>query len=217
MDPAPLQPGITADADVSALAEIGQLAESLRAAGANAKKVTVLGTASGEAITLSALTLARHLARDARVVVIDLAASSPTFAAVSVDASAPGLAELMQGQASFAQVITRDKLSRLHLVMAGRPGFDHSLLQSPRVTLAVDALLRAYDYVVLDAGTASELPADLLTANARAVVVPDASMDTDARTLMCEQLKAVGFSDVTMLARPVQTSDAAETPRVAAA
>jgi septum formation inhibitor-activating ATPase MinD len=123
----------------------------------------------------------------------------------------------MQGQASFAQVITRDKLSRLHLVMAGRPGFDHSLLQSPRVTLAVDALLRAYDYVVLDAGTASELPADLLTANARAVVVPDASMDTDARTLMCEQLKAVGFSDVTMLARPVQTSDAAETPRVAAA
>ncbi|MBR1085930.1 lipopolysaccharide biosynthesis protein [Bradyrhizobium manausense] len=217
MDPAPLQPDMTADADVSELAEIGRLAESLRAAGAKAKKITVLGTASGEAITLSTLTLARHLARDARVVVIDLAASSPTIAAVSVDASAPGLAELMQGQASFAQVITRDKLSRLHLVMAGRPGFDHSLLQSPRVTLAVDALLRAYDYVLLDAGTASDLPADLLTTNARAVVVPDVSMDTDARTLMCEQLKAVGFSDVTMLSRPVQPSDAGETPQVAAA
>ncbi len=51
-----------------------------------AKKVTVLGTAAGEAITLSTLTLARHLARDARVVVVDLAASSPTIAAVSVDA-----------------------------------------------------------------------------------------------------------------------------------
>lgn len=217
-EPAPLQPAMTADADVSEFAEIGQLAESLRVAGAGAKKVTVLGTAPGEAITLSTLTLARQLARDARVVVVDLAASSPTIAAVSIDASAPGLAELMQGEASFAQVITRDKLSRLHLVMAGRPGFDRSLLQSPRVTLAIDALLRAYDHVLIDAGGASDLPAELLTANARAVVVPDASMDPDARVLMCEQLKAVGFSEVTMLSRPVQPSDAGETPpRVVAA
>ncbi|SEN34953.1 exopolysaccharide transport family protein [Bradyrhizobium sp. OK095] len=216
-DPAPLQPEMTTDADVTGFAEIERLADSLRAAGAAAKKVTVLGTASGEAITLSTLTLARHLARDARVVVVDLAASSPTIAAVSVDASAPGLAELMRGEASFAQIITRDKLSRLHLVLAGRPGFDRSLLQSPRVTLAIDALLRAYDYVLLDAGSASDLPAELLTANARAVVVPDAAMTPDARTLMCEQLLAVGFSDVTMLSRPVQPSNGPETLRVVAA
>lgn len=218
IESAPLQPAMTVNADVSEFAEIGQLAESLIAAGAGAKKVTVLGTASGDAITLSTLTLARHLARDARVVVVDLAASSPTIAAVSVDPTAPGLAELMQGQASFAQVITRDKLSRLHLVMAGRPGFDRSLLQSPRVTLAIDALLRAYDHVIVDAGSAEDLPAELLTAHARAVVVPDASMESDARALMCEQLKAVGFSEVTMLSRPVQPSDAGETPpRVVAA
>lgn len=218
IESAPLQPAMTANADVSEFAEIGQLAESLIAAGAAAKKVTVLGTASGDAITLSTLTLARHLARDARVVVVDLAASSPTIAAVSVDPTAPGLAELMQGQASFAQIITRDKLSRLHLVMAGRPGFDRSLLQSPRVTLAIDALLRAYDHVIVDAGSAEDLPAELLTANARAVVVPDASMESDARALMCEQLKAVGFSEVTMLSRPVRPSDAGETPpRVVAA
>lgn len=218
IESAPLQPEMTANVDVSEFAEIGQLAESLIAAGAGAKKVTMLGTASGDAITLSTLALARHLARDARVVVVDLAASSPTIAAVSVDPTAPGLAELMQGQASFAQVITRDKLSRLHLVMAGRPGFDRSLLQSPRVTLAIDALLRAYDHVIVDAGSAEDLPAELLTANARAVVVPDASMESDARALMCEQLKAVGFSEVTMLSRPVRPSDAGETPpRVVAA
>lgn len=217
IEPAPLRPTMTANADASEFAEIGQLAESLIAAGAGAKKITVLGTASGDAITLSALTLARHLARDARVVVVDLAASSPTIAAVSVDPTVPGLAELMQGQASFAQIITRDKLSRLHLVMAGRPDFDRSLLQSPRVTLAIDALLRAYDHVIVDAGSAEDLPAELLTANARAVVVPDASMVSDARALMCEQLEAVGFSEVTMLSRPVQPSEAMEGPRVVAA
>jgi len=185
-EPAPLQPEMTADADVTEFVEIEHLANIMRGEGAAAKKVSVLGTAAGEAITLSTLTLARHLARDARVVVVDLAASSLTIAAVSVDPMAPGLAELIQGEASFAQVINRDKFSRLHLVVAGRPGFDRSLLQSPRVALAIYALLSAYDHVLLDAGSASDLPAELLTANARAVVVPDASMTPDARTLMCE-------------------------------
>jgi uncharacterized protein involved in exopolysaccharide biosynthesis/Mrp family chromosome partitioning ATPase len=200
------------------LTEIEQLAEDLRNAGQAARKVTILGTASGESITLTALTLARLLVRDARVVLVDLSASSPTLSDVAVDPTAPGLAELMLGDASFSQVITKDRLSRVHLVSAGRPGFDRALLQTPRLTLAIDALLRVYDHVLLDAGTASDLPAELLTAQARAVVVPDASMAADARTLTCDQLKAVGFSEVTMLSQPSQPADAVEPgPRVVAA
>src|SRR5450432_818281 len=200
------------------LAEIEQLANRLRGAGEAARKVTILGTASGESITLTALTLARLIARTARVVLVDLSASSPTIPAVSVDPSAPGLADLMLGEASFSQVITRDRLSRVHLVSSGRPGSDRALLQSPRLTLAIDALLRVYDHVLLDAGTASDLPAELLTAHARAVVVPEASMPADARILMCDQLRAVGFSEVTMLSKPSQPSDAVEPgPRVVAA
>jgi polysaccharide biosynthesis transport protein len=200
------------------LAEIERLAENLRDAGEAARKVTVLGTTSSESITLTVLTLARLIARDAKVVVVDLSASSPTLRAVSVDPVAPGLAELMLGEASFSQVITKDRLSRVHLVSAGRPGSDRALLQSSRLTLAIDALLRVYDHVLLDAGTASDLPAELLTAGARAVVVPDASMAADARKVMCDQLSAVGFSEVTMLSKPTQASDAVEPgPRVVAA
>jgi uncharacterized protein involved in exopolysaccharide biosynthesis/Mrp family chromosome partitioning ATPase len=207
----------TADA-VTAVSEVEQLADDLCRAGAGAHKVTVLGTAPGEGITLTALTLARRMARQGKIVVVDLAAFSPTIAAVSVDPNAPGLAELMQGEASFSEIITRDRLSRVHLVAAGRPGFDRAHLQSPRLTLAIDALLRVYDHVLLDAGGASDLPAELLTAQARAVVVPDASMPEDARTLMCEQLNAVGFSEVAMLSGPCQASDAIEvSPRVVAA
>jgi polysaccharide biosynthesis transport protein len=200
------------------ITEIEQLAESLREAGDGARKITILGTASSESITLTALTLARLMARNARVVVADLSVSSPTISAISVDPTAPGLVELMQGEASFSQVITRDRLSRVHLVSAGRPGSDRGLLQSPRLTLAIDALLRVYDHVLLDAGLASDLPAELLTSQARAVVVPDASMASDARTLMCDQLKAVGFSDVAMLSKPTLPSDAVDPgPRVVAA
>jgi uncharacterized protein involved in exopolysaccharide biosynthesis/Mrp family chromosome partitioning ATPase len=200
------------------LSEIEQLAGNLRVAGEAARKVTILGTASSERITLTALTLARLLAREARVVVVDLSATSLTISAISADPTAPGLAELMLGEASFSQVITRDRLSRAHLVSAGRPGSDRTLLQSPRLTLAVDALLRVYDHVLLDAGLASDLPAELLTTQARAVVVPDASMAADARTSMCDQLKAVGFLDVAMLSGPSLPSDAVDPgPRVVAA
>jgi succinoglycan biosynthesis transport protein ExoP len=201
----PLAPEIESD-----FTEVEQLAEKLLAAGAAARKVTILGTASSESITLTALTIARLIARSARVIVVDLAAASPTISAVSVDPNAPGLIELMQGEASFTQVITKDRLSRAHLVSAGRPGSDRALLQSPRLGLAIDALLRVYDYVLLDAGSASDLPAELLTSQARAVVVPDASMAADARHLMCDQLKAVGFSVVTMLSKPVPPSDAVD-------
>ena len=194
----PLAPEIESE-----LPEVEQLAEKLLAAGVAARKVTILGTAPSESITLTALTIARLIARKARVIVVDLAAASPTISAVSVDPNAPGLAEMMQGEASFTQVITRDRLSRTHLVSSGRPGSDRTLLQSPRIGLAIDALLKVYDHVLLDAGSASDLPAELLTSQARAVVVPDASMAADARDLMCDQLKAVGFSDVTMLSKPV--------------
>jgi succinoglycan biosynthesis transport protein ExoP len=218
-DSAPAAVSSETRADVAhGLTEIEQLAENLRSAGEAARKVTMLGTASGESITLTALTLARLIARRAKVVVVDLSASSPMISAVSVDPVAPGLAELMLGVASFSQVITKDRLSRVHLVSAGRPGSDRALLQSPRLTIAIDALLRVYDHVLLDAGTASDLSAELLTAQARAVVVPDASMADDARTVMCDQLKAVGFTEVTMLSKPSEPLNAVEPgPRVAAA
>jgi succinoglycan biosynthesis transport protein ExoP len=224
-DPAPRFSEVSAEiqheahADIAPeLNEIEQLADVLRGAGEAARKITILGTASGESITSTALTLARLLVRSARVVVVDLAAASPAISAASVDPVAPGLAELMLGEASFSQIITKDRLSRVHLVSAGRPGFDRALLQSPRLTLAIDALLRVYDHVLLDAGIASDLPAELLTTQARAVVVPDASMAADARAVMCDQLRAVGFGEVTMLSKPAQPSDAVEPgPRVVAA
>jgi Mrp family chromosome partitioning ATPase len=208
---------VTAES-VATLAEIEQLALEFAGAGEAARKITVLGNTSAESIALTALTLARLMARQSRVVVVDLSGLSPTIAAVSADTSAPGLAELAQGEASFSEIITKDRLSSIHLVCAGRPGFDRSLLQSPRLTLAIDALRRVYDHVVLDAGTASDLPAELLSTDARAVVVTEPSLEQGARTQIGEKLKAVGFADVAMLDRPAQPVDTIEPgPRVVAA
>jgi succinoglycan biosynthesis transport protein ExoP len=200
------------------LDEIDQLAKDLCEAGETARKIVVLGTAPGESITLTALTLARLMAREGRVAVVDLAGFAPTMSAVSVDPAAPGLAEMIKGEASFSEIITKDTLSRVHLVTAGRPGFDRGLLQSPRLGLALDALRRVYDHVLLDAGAASDLPAELLTTNGHAVVVPDPALEAGARAQMCEKLKAVGFPEVTMLSKPAEPAEAIElAPREVAA
>jgi uncharacterized protein involved in exopolysaccharide biosynthesis len=212
-------PSIAPFVDIAAeFSEVERLAEDLLGAGAAARKVTILGTASSESITLTALTIARLIASRAKVIVVDLSAASPAISSASVDANAAGLAELMLGEASFTQIITRDRLSRAHLVSSGRPGSDRALLRSPRLGLAIDAMLGVYDHVLLDAGSASDLPAELLTSQAQAVMVPDSSMTGEARNQMCEQLKAVGFSQVTMLSKPAVPSDAVDqAPRVAAA
>jgi succinoglycan biosynthesis transport protein ExoP len=222
-EPAPLQAAVRdSHPELAAgVTEIEQLARDLRAAGPSARKITVLGTGHNDSISLTALTLARILARDAKVVLVDLSAASPTLKAVSNDPAAPGLAELMLSEASFGQVITKDRMSALHLVMAGRAGADRTLLQSPRLLMALDALLRVYDHVLLDAGTAADLPAGMLTAQARAIVVPEAGMAMEARERMAEELKAVGFDDVRMLRSVAEAPNGDEPnghgPRVVAA
>jgi uncharacterized protein involved in exopolysaccharide biosynthesis len=178
---------------------IDRLADDLRSAGEAARKITVMGTGQNESIMLSALALARLLAQGAKVVLVDLSPASSTLTAASTDPAAPGLAELMLGEASFGEVISRDGQSPLHLVLAGRSGTDRALLQSPRLTIALDALLRVYDHVLLAAGTATDLPAKLLTNQARAIVVPDPLMTTEGRSRLSGQLTTIGFASVTML------------------
>jgi hypothetical protein len=69
---------------------------------------------------------------------------------------------------------------------------------------------------VLDDGTASDLSAELLTAQARPVGELDVWWGDGARILMCDQLKPVGFIDVP--SKPSESLNAIEpSPPMAAA
>lgn len=210
------EPATAWDQDGQGSRELERLAAALQAPGVTARKLSILGAGSADDTSRTALVLARLLARRAKVVLVDLSAS-PMLRAASAEGAAPGLAELMRGQASFGQVITRDRDSSVNLVSAGRAGVDRVLLRSPRLTLALDALLRTYDHVLLDAGAADDLPAGLLTRDARAIVVPDDALSVEARRSMSDQLRTVGFSDVTMLSRAVTTDLGGRAARFVAA
>jgi uncharacterized protein involved in exopolysaccharide biosynthesis/Mrp family chromosome partitioning ATPase len=214
---APAAPPAWHPALAAPVTEIEVLAHDLRDAGEAGRKITLIGVGQNESVTLTALTLARLLARGAKVVLVELSISSATLGAVSHDPMAPGLSDLILGSATFGQIISKDRLSQVHLVGAGRASKDRSVLQSPRLALAIEALLQTYDHVVLDAGTAADLPAALLSSKAHAVVIPDPAMSADARDLMSVQLRATGFVGVTMLSGPADPLGTDHGPMVAAA
>jgi uncharacterized protein involved in exopolysaccharide biosynthesis len=199
------------------IGDIDALAAELRRGSIEGCRITVVGSARRTETTLTAITLARRLARDASVVLVGLTDSAQTLAAISDDPAAPGLGELDRGAATFGRVITRDRLSDLHLVHAGIGADRARLLQSPRLLTALDALTRVYEHLVIDAGEIADLPLSLVTSDVHAVLVADPGFSEEARAEFDEQLMAAGFGAVTFLTAGAASADGAPKPRMAAA
>jgi uncharacterized protein involved in exopolysaccharide biosynthesis/Mrp family chromosome partitioning ATPase len=192
------------------LRAIDDLARELRGAGEAGKRIAVFGASRNVGTTLSAATLARALARNSRVVLIDLAFGASGLAAISADPRAPGVAEVVRGQASFGDAITRDKLSRMHLVNAGRVGQDGAAIAaSPRLAMMVDALARAYDHVLIDAGTTFEAPVERLVRLAPRAVLVAIEANSPATLATRDRLAAAGYTDIAVLDGAASAASAA--------
>lgn len=117
--------------------------------------VTSTGLENDNAVV--AVGLAQSLsAAGARVLLIDTDFHNACAAKLMNIDTGNGLAELLLGEASFKHVVANDPASNVQVVAAG-----HSLergrgqLQSPRMERVMDALSRAYQYVILVAPSAT--------------------------------------------------------------
>jgi succinoglycan biosynthesis transport protein ExoP len=176
---------------------IAAIAAQLRRAGEAGRRVAVAGAARNVGTTLTAVALARTLAHTSRVVLVDLALGSPNIAAFAIDRAGPGIADLVRGTAAFGQIITRERDSRVHVVPAGRISADSAaILASERLRIAIDALSRTYDHVVIDAGTVT----DQMPRLAQRAVLVATGVDEEAAAEAGDRLVANGFIDVTIFA-----------------
>jgi Mrp family chromosome partitioning ATPase len=205
IDAARAQAGVAPDA-------IENLARDLGAAGEGARRITVIGAMRDVGATMTAVALGRSLAQQSRVVLVDLALAAPHLAIIASDPAAPGLADLVAGSASFGQIITRDRYSRLHLIMAGRGRSEEPLdaatiTGSPQLSIAIEALGRSYDHVVIDAGAAAEAPLELLAKLAPRAVLVAPELDNPEAALAREQLLQAGFANVSVLVNPSRGPD----------
>jgi succinoglycan biosynthesis transport protein ExoP len=198
------------------------LARDLGGAGEGGKRITVVGAVRNVGTTMTAIALARSLAQQSRVVLIDLALGAPHLSIIASDPAAPGLAELVAGSASFGQIITRDRYSRVHLIMAGRQPLEGQLdaaaiMSSPQLSITVEALGRSYDHVVIDAGTAGEASFERFAMLAPRAVLVAPELDNPETALAREHLLKAGFANVTVLVNALRGPEiAAAAAQVAA-
>ena len=203
------EPPRSAAAGVAA-GSIASVADNLRHAGAAGERLAVFATAPGMNTGQTAIKLARLLADDSRVVLVGLAAGDTAIRGISNEPSAPGLAELAAGAASFGSIITKDKFSPLHLIAAGQGPIDRvGVLAAPGMVTSFNALARAYDHVVVDAGQAAGPEIDRISEIApNAVLIADV-LASSATTSARDRLLASGFGDVQILVGGYGTETAA--------
>jgi len=175
-----------------------RLASGLRRSGETGRRIAVIGAARNIGTTSTAIALARTLSEEGRVVLVDLALGSPNIAAISNDPSTPGIAELVRGVASFRHIITRDRLSRTHVIAAGRAPADiNSVMTSERLAIGMNALSRTYDHVVIDAGALPQIPLERFARLAPHAVLVAPGLPETATNAARDRLVAAGFADVT--------------------
>ena len=207
MPAAPLGPAMAAVPVL--VSTLDQIAQSLRQAGDAGRRVTVVGTARNAGTTYAAISLARALAGNANVVLVDLAFGAPNLSIISTDPKAPGIAELVRGTASFGEVITRDQYSPVHLVATGHVGGDGpALAASPMVATAIEALARSYDHVVIDVGSAADIAVERFAPLAARAVLVAADPANPLTRAARERLMMAGFADVMLLAGAPQVAAA---------
>lgn len=188
---------------------IEQIAQTLRASGEAGRRVTVAGTARNAGTTYAAITLARALAEGANVVLVDCAFGAPNLSVISTDPNAPGIAELVRGQAGFGDIITRDQYSQVHIVATGNVGADAAALTaSPYLSTIVDALAQSYNFVVIDVGSVADAPVEYFARLAqRSVLVAGDPVAPQTRSAR-ERMAMAGYGDVMLLAGATESSAA---------
>ena len=165
---------------------IASVADNLRHAGAAGERLAVFGAVPGINTSQTAIKLARLLADDLRVVLVGLASGDTAIRGISNEPSAPGLAELACGAATFGSIITKDKFSPLHLIAAGHGPVDRvGVLAAPGVVTSFNALARAYDHVVVDAGEAAGAEIERISE-----IAPNAVLVTDMPSSACHNVGA---------------------------
>jgi len=176
---------------------IAIVAHNLRGAAA---RLAVFCAVPGMNTSQTAIKLARALADDSRVVLVDLAAGDSAVRAISSEPSASGLGELARGMASFASIITKDKLSPLHLISAGQAPIDRiDVLAAPGMVPNFNALARSYEHVIVDAGPVEGPEIGRIAEIAPHTVLVTDTLSNAATNVARERLLASGFSDVRVL------------------
>jgi uncharacterized protein involved in exopolysaccharide biosynthesis/Mrp family chromosome partitioning ATPase len=140
---------------------IGSVAEYLTSSRAPlAIAISPVGD-DGSAATVA---LARKLsASGQRTILVDMTGSGYPTVLMAEDLEAQGVTDLLCGVAAFGDTIHGDRASDAHLIPQGTSDVRQAMRGADRLSLLLDALMSAYDIVVVECGAADVAGVSRLT------------------------------------------------------
>ncbi|QRM42350.1 Wzz/FepE/Etk N-terminal domain-containing protein [Rhizobium sp. BG4] len=156
---------------------------------------------TGDDGSAATVALARRLAASGqRAILVDMTGSGYPTAMMAEDLEAPGVTDLLCGEAAFGDTIHGDRSSDAHLIPQGISDVRKAMRGADRLSLLLDALMSAYDIVIVECGAADVAGVSRLTRSKDVEIIlsmPEVLEDEFA-TAMTEFEKA-GYQRVVLM------------------
>jgi exopolysaccharide transport family protein len=134
--------------------------------------VAIAVSPAGDDGSTATVMLARAVAEQGRtVVLVDMTGTACPTRLMAQDGKLPGITDLLCGEAAFGEAIHRDRLSDVHIVPHGAAEPERAMRGVDRLAMIIDALIDAYDLVLVECGPAEIDTLNRLTRNEAAEII----------------------------------------------
>lgn len=186
------------------------LARALAREGVNR---AIVVSPEGDAGAVASVALARHMAGEGlRVVLVDLTVSGAATRRMLHDRDCPGITDLLAASASYAEVIYSDFATAAHVIPSGTAETEQAMRAVDRLPIILDALVSAYDMVVVECGPTDADGLKRLVGESGQVVLSVADPAAPVIVQAAENLVEGGYEDI-LLVTARETAEAAMAPQ----
>ncbi|WP_077961609.1 GumC family protein [Ensifer adhaerens] len=183
---------------------IEAVAEHLRATNV---RVAISVSPGGDEGSTATVMLARLLAEEElKVVLIDLTGSACPTRLMARSQQLPGITNLLAGEVPFTDTIHADRFSDAHIIPQGDADPRQAMRGIERLKMIIDALINAYDLVLLECGPADEMAVEKIAGRDGAEIILSAPSVSDERIVeVLTSFGAAGYRDIVLMTGQVQS------------
>ncbi|MCJ8521691.1 exopolysaccharide transport family protein [Pseudorhizobium tarimense] len=156
---------------------------------------------SGDTGSTATVMLAREVAeRDKNVILLDLTGSGCPTRLMAYDMELPGITDLLAGETAFGDAIHSDRLSEAHIIPRGNADAESAMRAADRLRIIIDALVDAYDLVLVECGAAEVEGLARLGAQPKSeIVLSVPGGEDDEIGTLAKQLADAGYKNLLIM------------------